>query len=151
MDEAVRARMKKIEPGTFSSLEPGPWGSRFGKHPACCEALSNACLIFGVSLYRLAFLLGCPFVQKIYSWMSCEAKPSSKYLLRLVKLHQLQLAGLQLDTVRAIDWDAGVIRYHPVLNVATGKFVERTSEGLPGGVEERDVLVEWKARTPSWV
>jgi len=151
MDEAVRERIRTITPGTFSSLESGPWSSRFGKYSACCEVLNNAGSIFGVSLYRLAFLLGCPFVQKIYSWMSCESKPSSKYLLRLVRLHQLQLAGLDLAVVRAIDWDTGVMRFHPVLDFSTGKFVERTSEQLPGGVEERDILSAWKARTPSWV
>ena len=151
MDEAVRARMKKIEPGAFSSLERGPWRSRFGKHPACCEVLSNATLIFGVSLYRLGFLLGTSQVGKIYQWMSCESKPSSKYLLRLVRLHQLQLAGLDLGVVRAINWDSGVVRFHPVLDISTGKFVEKTSESLPGEVQERDVLSEWKERTPSWV
>ncbi len=148
MDESDRTRIRTITPGTFSSLEPGPWSSRFGKHPACCEALSNACLIFGVSLYRLSFLLGTAHPQKIYQWMGCECKPSTKYLLRLIRLHQLELAGLQLDTVRAINWDTGVIRYHPVLDVNTGKFVESTSE-LPGGVQ-RDVLAEWKSKTPSW-
>ncbi len=151
MDESDRTRIRTITPGTFSSLEPGPWGSRYGKHPACCEALSNACLIFGVSLYRLSFLLGTGRPQKIYAWMSCECKPSTKYLLRLIKLHQLQLAGLDLDVVRSVDWDLGTIRYFPVLDFATGKFVERTSEQLPGGVQERDVLGEWMAITPSWV
>ncbi len=34
---------------------------------------------------------------------------------------------LQLDTVRSVNWDTGVIRYHPVLDVNTGKFVESTS------------------------
>ena len=150
MDESDRTRIRTITPGTFSSLEPGPWGSKFGKYPAGCEALSNATLIFGVSLYRLSFLLGTAHPQKIYQWMGCECKPSSKYLLRLIRLHQLELAGLQLDTVRAINWDTGVIRYHPVLDVNTGKFVESTSE-LPGVVQERDILSEWKARTPSWV
>ncbi len=151
MEEAEKARIRTITPGTFSSLEPGPWGSRHGKHPACCEALSNACLIFVVSVYRLSFLLGTAHPQKIYSWTTCESKPSSKYLLRLVKLHQLQLAGLQLDTVRSVNWDSGVVRFLPVLDIASGKFIEKTSESLPGGVEERDILSEWKARTPSWV
>ncbi len=149
MDESDRTRIRTITPGTFSSLEPGPWGSRHGKHPACCEALSNACLIFSVTLYRLSFLLGTAHPQKIYAWMGCESKPSTKYLLRLIKLHQLQLAGLQLDTVRSVNWD-GVIRYHPVLDFNTGKFVERTSEELPGGVEEHDALGEWMSMTPSW-
>ena len=151
MDEAVKARIKKIIPGTFSSLEPGPWGSRHGKYSACCEVLSDATLIFSVSLYRLSFLLGCAHPGKIYAWMGCESRPSSKYLLRLVRLHQLRFAGLQLDTVRAINWDTGVIRFHPTLDISTGRFVERTSEQLPGEVQERDVLGEWKARTPSWV
>lgn len=151
MEEADRARIRTITPGTFSSLEPGPWGSRFGKYPAGCEALSNACLIFGVSLYRLSFLLGTAQVGKIYQWMSCECKPSTKYLLRLIKLHQLQLAGLDLGVVRSVDWDLGTIRYFPVLDFSSGKFVERTSEMIPGEVQERDILSEWKARTPSWV
>ena len=151
MEAADKAKIRTIAPGTFSSLEPGPWGSRHGKHSACCEALSNACLIFGVTPYRLSFLLGTAHPQKIYQWMSCEAKPSTKYLLRLVKLHQLQLAGLDLCVVRSVDWDSGIVRYLPVLDFNSGKFVERTSEQLPGGVQERDVLGEWKAITPSWV
>jgi len=151
MEEADKVRIRTSTPGTFSSLESGPWRSRFGRYPACCEALNNACLIFGVTPYRLSFLLGTAHPQKIYQWLGCETKPSSKYLLRLVRLHQLQLAGLDLAVVRSVDWDTGVMRYHPVLNFSTGKFVERTSESLPGGVQERDILSEWKARTPSWV
>jgi len=143
--------MKKIEPGTFSSLEPGPWRSRFGKYPAGCEVLNNATQIFGVSVYRLSFLLGTAHPGKIYQWMSCESKPSSKYLLRLVRLHQLWVAGLDLAVVRAINWDTAVIRYLPVLDFATGKFVEKTSESLPGGVAEIDVLGVWKSKVPSWV
>ena len=106
------------------------------------------------NLWRLSLSVvlfaGTAHPQKIYQWMGCECKPSTKYLLRLIKLHQLQLAGLDLGVVRSVDWDTGVLRYLPVLDFNTGKFIERTSDSELGGVQERDVLGEWKSITPSW-
>ena len=146
MEEADKVRMRTISPGTYSSVGPGPRDSKYGKYSAGCEALADACKIFDVTPYRLSFLLGTAHPQKIYQWLSCESKPSVKYMLRLVKLHQLQLAGLQVILVRSINWDTGVIRYHPVWDGS--RFVESTSL-LPGGVV-KDVLAEWKSKTPSW-
>ena len=78
--------------------------------------------------------------------MAGEARPSVKYAIRLVKLHQLELAGLRLIIVRAIDWEQGVIFYKPVWNGS--EFVASTSL-LPGGIT-RDTLAEWKSKTPPW-
>ena len=146
MEEADKARIRTITPGTFSSSGPGPHQEKYGRYSAGIVALSDACKIFSITPYRLSFLLGTAHPQKIYQWLSCESRPSVKYMLRLVKLHQLQIAGLQLDTVRSVNWDTGVIRYHKIWNGV--EFVESTSL-LPGGVQ-RDVLAEWKAKTPSW-
>ena len=146
MKVADMERMRTIRPETHSSVDPGPRDSKYGKYSAGIEALADAGKIFDVTPYRLSFLLGTAHPQKIYQCLRCESKPSVKYMLRLVKLHQLQITGLQLITVRSVNWDTGVIRYHPIWNGV--KFVESTSL-LPGGVQ-RDILAEWKSKTPSW-
>lgn len=145
MEQAERERIKSIAPGQYAALGSGPKASQYAKTSASNEVLTDACLLFGITLYRLAFLLGCHQPTKVYQWMGGECRPSVKYMVRLCRLHQMALSGLQLIIVRAINWDEGVIHYKPVWNGRA--FVAETS-ALRG--RSRDVLSEFMEKTPPW-
>ena len=75
---------------------------------AYSDVLWRACKIFGVSRHRLASLLGCvPSI--LYTWMGPNSKrrPSSKYLVRLLKLYEFHDRGVSLAIVKEIDWLSG--------------------------------------------
>ncbi len=147
MDQAVKDRIKSIEPGLYAALGAGPRLSQYARTSGCNEVLRDACSIFGVSMYRLAFLLGCPHVGRIYQWTAGESRPSVKYMLRLVKLHQVELAGLRLITVRSVDWDTGVIHFKPRWD-GKGWVAETSGAAGTSGETHRDIMAHFLSKSP---
>ncbi len=77
----------------------------YGTGPAAEWLVEESCKKFGISMWRLAHLLGCDDPRPVYRWARGEGVPSQFFLLRLFKLWSLHDEELPLSQMRSINWD----------------------------------------------
>ena len=104
----------RFSPGDYShiiNLRSVRKVNPYAKFAACTDVLSEAVRIFDITGWRLGKLLGMRWPHATGPWFRGEQRPSQTYCIRLLKLHQLVLQGLDLRKVDYIDWDGGNIVY----------------------------------------
>ncbi len=94
-----------IYPGAFTTIGH----SLYSSHYASERVLEETRRRFGCSKYQFSGLLGQPFPNDYYKWLSGTCRPSPQYLLKLIHLRDLHDAGFALNRARRIDWSTGTI------------------------------------------
>ena len=109
----------------------GPRSAQWADTGACVEVLAESRRRFGVSLYRLGVLLGLSHrISTIYEWMAGDRRPGSKYMIRLVVLYGLFIDGVDVSSIRTIDWAEGIIKYFDGRMFRDGSMAEQRSASL---------------------
>ena len=102
--------VRQVEPEEFAWIQK-PWqpmtykNFTYAKVSGCNRVLADAQTDFGVTAWGLARLLGLRWLQDIYKWLDGTQRPSQMYAIRLIKLYQLHIQGIQLIAVHHINWD----------------------------------------------
>ena len=104
----------------------------------------------GITLWGLSRLLGLPWLSDIYKWLNGTQRPSQMYTIRLCKLYQLHLQGLQLITVHHINWDGdGRIHLKERVNVSgTGGIPSKRRRLSPQESRDQDLRDKFMAHSP---
>lgn len=86
---------------------------RFAKYSGCETVLRDSLeALGGITPYRLGKLLGMANPQNAASnWFEGRHRPSQLYMVRILKLHHLAMAGVRLLLVDKIDWERGEIKF----------------------------------------
>lgn len=86
---------------------------QFAKYSGCDTVLRDSLdILGGITPYRLGKLLGMSQPNNVSSlWLAGRNRPSQLYTIRLLKLHQMVLAGVSLILIDSIDWERGAIRF----------------------------------------
>ena len=115
MNQKTRSQQAEIEPGAFKPVdlltESGDKKGRslyLSRH-ANRTVLTEVVEALGLTKYQLAGLLGISSRANLFKYFNGTRRPSPAYLLRLVKLQLLYMAGVPIYLASRIDWDAGTI------------------------------------------
>ena len=144
-----KSLLANIPAGAFSQ-QPGnnQRPNSFAKYSACDLILRDTLVALGnISSWRLGKLLGMRWPNNLASaWLSGRRRPSQLYCVRLVRLHQLAIAGVNFVLIDEIDWDSGEFVYKKNLK---GERLRGPAQVMPAVVKQRrDAMSEFLSKLP---
>ena len=108
--ESVKLDHVDIPPGVFKAI-PADNGSpgyykQYSTHAATLWVVKRSLELFRVTPYKLGQLISEDH-RNVYKWLDGKTRPSSLAMHRLLYLWDLERHGVDVRTIRIVDWETG--------------------------------------------
>ena len=152
--ETEKKGTPKVEPREFAWI-PKPGNPKtfknqpYAKVAGCNRVLRDAADDFDITIWKLARLLGLPWLHQIYGWLDGTQRPCQMYMTRLVKLYQLRSQGLKLFTVHHIDWEgSGEIHLLELVTVMPDGTLSSRRQRQTLSPQDQELRDKWMSQSP---